>query len=112
MSSPEAVFAPSDVVRYSTGHARHRPPRVAKRPRRFAKSPRVQIPSAFIIHKSPHLRWELLYVAGSANFEDKAKTKSKPNEVGSIWKGGAREQKNKLRAQRSGSQFKRKKELT
>ena len=51
-------------------------------------------------------------VAGSANFEDKAKTKSKPNEEGSIWKGGAREQKNKLRAQRSGSQFKRKKELT
>lgn len=28
MSSPEAVFAPSDVVRYSTGHARHRPPLV------------------------------------------------------------------------------------
>ena len=51
-------------------------------------------------------------MAGSANFEDKAKTKSKPNEEGSIWKGGAREQKNKLRAQRSGSQFKRKKELT
>ena len=58
-----------------------------------------------------HQNWPTI-LAGSANFEDKAKTKSKPNEEGSIWKGGAREQKNKLRAQRSGSQFKRKKELT
>ena len=71
MSSPEAVFAPSDVVRYSTGHARHRPPLVAKRHRRFAKSPRVRIPVISIIHKSPHLWWELLCMEHPANFEDR-----------------------------------------
>ena len=32
-----------------------------------------------------------------ANFEDKETTKSKPNEVGSIWKGGARERRRRIR---------------
>ena len=31
-----------------------------------------------------------------ANFEDKAENKSKPNEVGSIWKGGARERRRRI----------------
>ena len=48
----------------------------------------------------------------AASWKQNANTKSKPSAAGSIWKGGTAEHKNRLKAQRSGSQFKRKKELT
>ena len=46
-----------------------RPGRVAKRHQRFAKSPRVRIQMAFIIHKSPHLWWELLCMEKVGHFD-------------------------------------------